>query len=46
MWTFTTGLIVGILVGGSAAATSARVFGWFNKQVKSVETKITNLPKP
>jgi len=34
------GLLIGLAVGGGVTATSAKVFGWFNKQIKSVETKI------
>ena len=40
MFTFTTGFILGLIVGGVVTATSAKVFGWFNKQIKSVEMKI------
>jgi hypothetical protein len=31
---------IGVLVGGVACAVSAKVFGFFNKQVKSVEAKV------
>jgi hypothetical protein len=31
---------IGALVGGAACAVSAKVFGFFNKQVKAIETKI------
>ena len=31
---------IGVLVGGIACAVSAKVFGFFNKQVKSVESKV------
>jgi hypothetical protein len=33
-------LLIGIVIGGVACAISAKVFGFFNKQVKSVETKV------
>lgn len=32
--------IGGVLVGGVACALSAKLLGWFNKEVKSIETKI------
>jgi len=31
---------LGAFVGGAACAVSAKVFGWFNKEVRSIETKI------
>ncbi len=31
---------LGILAGGAACAISAKAFGWFNKQVASVEKKV------
>jgi hypothetical protein len=32
--------IIGVAVGGVACAISAKVFGFFNKQVASVEKKV------
>jgi hypothetical protein len=32
--------LIGVVVGGAACAISAKVFGFFNKQVKSVEAKL------
>ena len=32
--------LVGVLVGGVACAVSAKTLGWFNKQVKAIETKV------
>jgi hypothetical protein len=32
--------LLGCAVGGVACAISAKAFGFFNKQVKSVETKV------
>lgn len=32
--------ILGILVGGIACAVSAKVFGWFQKQTVSIESKV------
>ena len=32
--------LIGVLVGGVACAVSAKVFGFFNKQVKSAESKV------
>jgi hypothetical protein len=32
--------ILGVAAGGIACAVSAKTLGWFNKQVKSIETKI------
>lgn len=40
MFTFTTGLILGILVGGVACAISAKTLGWFNKQTQSIVTDV------
>ena len=31
---------IGVLVGGVACAVSAKVFGWFQKETKSVESKV------
>ena len=32
--------LAGILVGGAITAISAKAFGFFNKQVKSLESKV------
>lgn len=32
--------IIGFVAGGVTCAISAKTLGWFNKQVKSVETRI------
>lgn len=32
--------LFGALAGGAACAVSAKTLGWFNKQVKSIETKL------
>lgn len=32
--------LLGVAVGGGACAISAKVFGFFNKQVKSIEMKV------
>lgn len=32
--------VVGALVSGSACVLSAKYLGWFNKQVKSIETRV------
>jgi hypothetical protein len=32
--------LIGIVIGGVACAISAKTFGWFNKQVTSVEKKV------
>jgi hypothetical protein len=32
--------LVGVAVGGAACAISAKAFGWFQKQVASVEKKV------
>jgi hypothetical protein len=32
--------LIGVAVGGVACAISAKAFGFFNKQVKSVEAKV------
>jgi hypothetical protein len=32
--------IIGALVGGVACAVSAKVFGWFQKETKSAESKL------
>lgn len=31
---------LGILAGGAACAISAKAFGWFQKETKSLESKI------
>ena len=31
-------LAIGVVIGGVGCAVSAKTLGWFNKQVKSVET--------
>lgn len=37
---FLIGLAIGLVVGGVACAVSAKVFGWFNKQVQSAEKRL------
>lgn len=32
--------IIGFGVGGAACALSAKTLGWFNRQVKSIETRV------
>lgn len=32
--------IIGFVAGGAACAYSAKTLGWFNKQVKSIETRV------
>lgn len=32
--------VVGALVSGAACMLSAKYLGWFNKQVKSIETRV------
>lgn len=37
---FWLGVTVGVVVGGVGCAISAKTLGFFNKQVKSVETAV------
>jgi len=35
---------IGVLLGGAGCAVSAKMFGWFNKQVSSAKADIGKVP--
>lgn len=35
-----TGIIIGVIVGSTACVISSKYFGWFNKKVGQIETKV------